>query len=78
MSVDKNRENVDRYGYFDVWNLKLERFDSPANVVVISWREEAENGSAVVRKAVSNDTQYDKVMAEFTVKLANIYRPIVD
>ena len=75
MSVDKNRENVDRYGYFDVWDLKLERFPSPAQVVLISWREEAESGAALIRKAASNADQYDAIIAEFTAKLAVIYRP---
>ena len=75
MSVDKDRKNVDKYGYFNVWDLKLERFPSPADVVVISWREEAESGSALVRKAASNADQYDAVIEEFTAKLAIIYRP---
>jgi len=64
-----------KYRFYNIWDLKIEKFTSHVNVVIIKWREEFEEGSAIVERAIQTIEQYDAVVQEFTDKLAFVYRP---
>jgi hypothetical protein len=64
-----------RQRIFGIWGLRLEKFESHVNVVVIKWREESEDGSALIDRVIQTSDQYDQVIKEFTDNLASVYRP---